>query len=121
DLEADLEKSGGIPFEFDVDDFSEAGFKLNGAVVTDLAKRRSLIFLYEGKGPVGYYLMNSRESDFPIDTKKIRNDEKRTDFYTLQRDGYNVVVWKEEGKTCFMVSKLESDVLVSLASESVED
>jgi anti-sigma factor RsiW len=120
-LEANLEKTGGIPFEFDVDDFSEAGFKLNGAVVADLAKRRSLIFMYEGKEPVGYYLMNSRKSDFPIDTNKIRNDEKATDFYTLQRDGYNVVVWKEEGNTCFMVSKLNSDELLSLAAESVED
>ena len=121
DLRADLEKTGGIPFEFDVDDFSEVGFKLNGAVVTDLAQRRSLIFMYEGKEPVGYYLMNGLNSDFPIETKKIRNDEKGTDFYMLQRDGYNVIVWKEEGKTCFMVSRLNTDELLSLAAESVEN
>lgn len=121
DLEVDLEKTGGIPFEFDVDDFSEIGFKLNGAVVTDLARRKSLIFVYEGKEPVGYYLMNSKRSDFPIETKKIRNDEKGTDFYILERGGYNVVVWEEEGKTCFMVSRLNADELLSLAAESVED
>lgn len=121
DLKVDLDKTGNVPFEFDVDDFSAIGFKLEGALVKDLAKRRSLIFVYEGKDPVGYYLLNSLESDFPVKAKKIRDDEKRTDFYLIQRDGYNMVMWKEEGKTCFMVSRLDPKELLSLAAESVED
>lgn len=121
DLKVDLDKTGKIPFEFDVDDFSAIGFKLKGALVKDLAKRRSLIFIYEGKEPVGYYLLNSLKSDFPIEAKKIRNDEKGIDFYLLQRDGYNLVVWKEEGKTCFMISRLNPKELLSLATATLED
>ena len=120
-LEVDLNKTGNIPFEFDVDDFSEMGYELKGALVEDLAKRRSLIFVYEGREPVGYYLLNGLESDFPVKAKKMRVKEKRTDFYLLQRKGYNMVMWEEEGKTCFMVSRIDSNELLSLAAESVED
>jgi anti-sigma factor RsiW len=120
DLKIALDKSGGIPFEFDVDDFDEMGFDLKGALVKDLANRKSLIFIYQGKEPVGYYLLSGLKSDFPVKANKVVQ-KNGTGFYIVERDGYNLIMWEEEGKTCFMVSKLDPDVLVTLASESVED
>jgi hypothetical protein len=121
DLQNDLDKTGNIPFEFDVDDFREMGFKLKGALVKDIAKRKSVIFIYEGKEQVGYYLLKSLESDFPKEAKKIRNSEKGVDFYLLQNEGYNLVMWKEENTTCIMVSKLDQKRLLDLAVDSIED
>ncbi|MGE5465467.1 MAG: anti-sigma factor family protein [Syntrophothermus sp.] len=120
DLETHLNKTGDLPFSLDVDDFSKMGYKLKGGLVKEIAKRKSAILVYEGeKQLVGYYLMISSESDFPKEAKKI--EEKRTDFYLIQRDSYNLVVWKEENKTCIMVSKLNEKQLLSLAVASVED
>lgn len=120
DLENHLNKTGDLPFSLDVDDFSAMGFKLKGGLVKEMAKRKSAILIYEGKRElVGYYLMISSESDFPKEAKKI--EKKRTDFYLIQRDSYNLVVWKEENKTCIMVSKLDDKQLLSLAVTSVED
>jgi anti-sigma factor RsiW len=120
DLQIQLDKTAAIPFTLDVDDFSAMGFKLKGGLVKEIAKRKSAILIYEGKELVGYYLMISSESDFPKDAKKIRDKEKETDFYLLQRDSYNLVVWKEGNKTCIMVSKLDEKQLLSLAIASVE-
>jgi anti-sigma factor RsiW len=120
DLETHLNKTGDLPFSLDVDDFSKMGYRLKGGLVKEIAKRKSAILVYEGeKQLVGYYLMISSESDFPKEAKKI--EKKRTDFYLIQRDSYNLVVWKEENKTCIMVSKLDEKQLLSLAVTSVED
>jgi anti-sigma factor RsiW len=119
DLKNKLDKTGVVPFTLDVEDFSAMGFKLRGGLVKDIAKRKSAILIYEGKRElVGYYLILSSESDFPREAKKMR--DKETDFYLLQRDSYNLVVWKEENKTCIMVSKLDEKQLLSLAIASVE-
>jgi anti-sigma factor RsiW len=120
DLETHLNKTGEIPFKLDVEDFSAMGYKLKGGLVKEITKRKSAILLYEGERQlVGYYLMISSESDFPKGAKKI--EEKRTDFYLLQKNGYNLVMWKENNKTCIMVSKLDERQLLSLAVDSVED
>lgn len=120
DLETHLNKTGNIPFRLDVDDFSAMGFKLKGGLVKEITKRTSAILIYEGKKElVGYYITISLESDFPKEAKRIK--EKRTDFYLLQRKGYNLIVWKEKNTTCVMVSKLNDKRLLSLAITSVGD
>ncbi|GEM_PF-3400583 len=120
DLKNQLDKTDDIPFTLDVEDFSTMGYKLKGGLIKEIEKRRSAILVYEGeKQLVGYYLMISLESDFPKGAKKI--EEKRTDFYLIQSDGYNLVMWKEGNKTCVMVSKLNEKKLLSLAVASVED
>lgn len=121
ELKNDIDKTGNIPFEFDVDNFNAMGFKLKGGIVKDIANRKSTIFVYQGKDLIGYYIMASLKSDFPKSAKKIRNHEKGVDFYLLKREGYNFVMWKEENTTCVIVSKLDHKELLSLAVESVED
>jgi anti-sigma factor RsiW len=118
DLETHLNKTGDIPFKIDVDDFSAMGFKLKGGLVKEIMKRKSAILVYEGKRElVAYYTMISSGSDFPEETRKIR--DKETDFYLLQRSGYSLVLWKEKNTTCLMVSKLDEKQLLSLAVASV--
>jgi len=120
DLKIQLDKTGEIPFNLDVDDLSRMGFKLKGGFVKEIAKRKSTILIYEGKQElVGYYQMISSESDFPKEAKKI--EEKRTEFYLLQENGYNLVLWKGKNTTCVMTSKLEERQLLSLSVASIED
>ncbi|MGH7847442.1 MAG: anti-sigma factor family protein [Candidatus Binatia bacterium] len=97
-------------------DFSMIDLKPTGAVVREVAGRKMIAVVYQGKGPALIcYTFLGTEKDAPPSAGAFLDNEKNMRFYTFTADTINAVMHREGDTICILASTMPAHELLALA------
>jgi hypothetical protein len=97
-------------------DFSMINLKPTGALVGELAGRKMIAVVYQGKGPsLICYTFLGTEKDAPASAGAFLDHEKNLRFYIFTVDAINAVMHREGDTICILASTMPAHELLALA------
>jgi len=97
-------------------DFSMINLKPTGALVRELAGRKMIAVVYQGKGPpLICYTFLGTEKDAPASASAFVDSENNMRFYIFTADAINAVMHREGDTICILASAMPAHELLALA------
>jgi hypothetical protein len=98
-------------------DLSPWGYHLLAKQTKEFEGKESRVFVYRGQGKE-YLLAQEFEGvdlSSPYNTKTVRQSGR--DFVSFNREGVNLVAWREKGVLCILTSTVHEEELLTLAQQ----
>lgn len=102
-------------------DLSTANLWVVGGVVQEIARRKVLVTVYEGKSlSLTCFTFLGKEDDAPKNASLFYDPEKKLNFYLFSRHGINGVLHREGKVICILVSKMPMQDLLAIARSKAQ-